>query len=631
MPAVVPGGSPNSPTPNQEPQGPGPRAFSWPMLLILAFMLVGMWLWRTGVQAPSHQPVDYSTLFNWIAQGKLESVVVTGQSVQGKLKTTEQLDGRSVIEFSSVVPLADDALMQELRKQGVRVRVSNEEQPLALQILLALLPWALIIGLWWFMAKRLQKSLGSGGPFGFNKSKSRKFERSSSVNVTFDDVAGLKSAKQDLQEIVQFMREPERFRKLGGKIPRGVLLVGPPGTGKTLLARAVAGESGVAFFSISASEFVEMFVGMGAARVRELFAEAKKAAPAIVFIDEIDAVGRSRGAGMGGGHDEREQTLNQLLSEMDGFDRNDMTVVLAATNRPDVLDAALLRPGRFDRRVVIDRPELAARLAILNVHTKGKPLGPDVDLTQVAKNTPGFSGADLANLVNEAALGATRRNAEVIEKQDFTSAYDKIVLGDPREAMLAPEEKNRVAVHEAGHAVVARFSAHSEPPSRVSIIPRGMALGVTQQTPVTDRHILTQVQLQSRLQVLMGGYAAERSILGDISTGAENDLKQATELASKMVAHYGMSEKFGPVHYDYASEHLFLGQKLSDGNTSDATVHAIEAEARTLLTHALNEAKRLIRERRADFDRLVLVLLEQETAELEQLAKVFGDPIPSAG
>jgi cell division protease FtsH len=463
------------------------------------------------------------------------------------------------------------------------------------------------------------------------KNKSRKFERSASVNVTFEDVAGLKAAKQDLQEIVQFLREPERFKRLGSKIPRGVLLVGPPGTGKTLLARAVAGESQVAFFSISASEFVEMFVGVGAARVRELFAEAKKSAPAIIFIDEIDAVGRSRGVGIGGGHDEREQTLNQLLSEMDGFDRNDLTIVLAATNRPDVLDPALLRPGRFDRRVVVDRPELSARLAILKVHTKSKPLAPDVDLQHIASSTPGFSGADLANLVNEAALAATRRGAEAIARRDFDAAYDKIVLGDPREAKLDVEEKQRVAIHEAGHATVARFSQHAEPPRRVSIIPRGMALGVTQQSPGVDRHIMTQGQLEAQLRVLMAGYAAERVVLGNVSSGAENDLKQATQIASKMVAHYGMSHKIGPVHYEYAAEHPFLGQRSSaDGSASEITLHAIEDEARKLLTRALSEAQELVAAHRQRYDALVALLLEQETLEHEQLAQVFSGGAPTS-
>jgi cell division protease FtsH len=482
-----------------------------------------------------------------------------------------------------------------------------------------------------FLSRRFQRMAGGNPLGGMLKSRGRRFEKNTKVDVTFDDVAGLKAAKQDLEEIVDYLKEPERFRKLGGKVPRGVLLVGPPGTGKTLLARAVAGESQVAFFSISASEFIEMFVGVGAARVRELFDDAKKTSPAIVFIDEIDAVGRSRGAGLGGGHDEREQTLNQLLSEMDGFDRNDLTIVLAATNRPDVLDPALLRPGRFDRRVIVDRPELAARRAILGVHTKGKPLGASVDLQRLAEITPGFSGADLANLVNEAALFATRRGADALEQEDFLAAYDKIVLGDPREAKLNAEEKRRVAVHEAGHAVVTRMLPDAETLNRVSIIPRGMALGVTQQTPAADRHIMTEKELHARLQVLMGGYAAERVVLGQVSTGAENDLKQATQLASKMVAHYGMSERIGPVYYEHQSEHPFLGQRIAtDGGTSDATISAIETEARRILGGALEAAKRVITSHRDKFDRLVQLLLEEETLERPELDLLFDGPAPPA-
>ena len=443
--------------------------------------------------------------------------------------------------------------------------------------------------------------------------------------MTFDDVAGLANAKRDLSEIVEFLKQPELFASLGAKIPRGVLLVGPPGTGKTLMARAVAGEADVPFYSISASEFVEMFVGVGAARVRELFTEAKKNAPSIVFIDELDGVGRARGTGLGGGHDEREQTLNQLLSEMDGFDRGDLVVVIAATNRPDVLDSALLRPGRFDRRVVIDLPEAGARKAILGVHTKGKPLAADVDLEQVAATTPGFSGADLANLANEAALAATRRRADAITRADFSAAYDKLVLGDPREGKLRLVEKKRVAVHESGHAVIAWATPEAEPLSRVSILPRGMALGATQQIAPEDRHLHTRAELDARVLVLLGGYAAEQVVLGEISTGAENDLGEATRLASKMVAHYGMSQALGPVRYDIREEHAFLGQRIAtDSGTSDATVHAIETEARALLARALTTATAALTAHRAELDRLGAALLEEETLERDRLDELLG-------
>jgi cell division protease FtsH len=498
---------------------------------------------------------------------------------------------------------------------------------------MTLLPWVLIFAAWAWVSRRARAMLGTGGPFaGLTKSSGRKFDKTTSVSVTFDDIAGLQNAKNDLMEIVAFLKEPERFRKLGGKVPRGVLLVGPPGTGKTLLARAVAGESGVPFFSISASEFIELFVGLGAARVRDLFKEAKKSSPTIVFIDEIDAVGRSRGTGLGGGNDEREQTLNQLLSEMDGFNRTDMVVVMAATNRPDVLDPALLRPGRFDRRVLVDRPEIVARKAILNVHVRGKPLAPDVDLGAIAENTVGFSGADLANLVNEAALNATRRGGDSISAADFAAAFDKIILGDPRETKLDATEKRRVAVHESGHAVVAQFTEEADPPHRISIIPRGMSLGATHQRPAPDRHLMPESQLEARLRVFMGGYAAERLVLGSISTGAENDLREATRLASRMVASFGMSERLGPVYYEHETEHPFLGARVAlDTGASAATAAAIEEEARKILAHALAEASELLALHREQLDRLITVLLEKESLEKDEIGVVLGpSPEPSA-
>ncbi|HTB61018.1 MAG TPA: ATP-dependent zinc metalloprotease FtsH [Polyangia bacterium] len=601
-------------------------------MLILPLMLMGMWLWKSYSEGSAQPPVAYSQLYQWIEQGKVESIVLDGEVVSATLKSPETLDGRQIKALQTNVPTNDQQLLPLLRQKGVRINVMSQRQPFALQILFTLLPWALIIAAWFWISKRARGMLGAGGPLGgLIKNQSRKFDKATSVNVTFNDIAGLKAAKSDLQEIVQFLKEPERFQRLGGKVPRGVLLAGPPGTGKTLLARAVAGESGVPFFSISGSEFIEMFVGLGAARVRDLFKEAKKSAPTIVFIDEIDAVGRSRGTGLGGGNDEREQTLNQLLSEMDGFDRTDLVVVIAATNRPDVLDPALLRPGRFDRRILVDRPELAARKAILGVHTKGKPLAPDVNLDVVAQNTPGFSGADLANLVNEAALSATRKARDSIAADDFAEAFDKIVLGDLREAKLDAKEKRRVAVHESGHAVVARFSADAEPLHRVTIIPRGMALGATQQSPGEDRHLMAQAELESRLRVLMGGYASERLVLGSISTGAENDLKEATRLASHMMAHYGMSERLGPVYYEHEAEHPFLGQRIgSESGTSAATISVIEEEARRVLARALEEASAMLAQRRQELDRLVAALLEHETLERDELAVILGPTVATS-
>ncbi|HVJ18021.1 MAG TPA: ATP-dependent zinc metalloprotease FtsH [Polyangiaceae bacterium] len=620
---------PNGSVPPEVPeQRPG-----WRGWFFLGLLLVAFWIWEhyATTEEGGLTSISYTSFFTAVEAQQVQSVVLKGQSVTGKFKKEEKIEGHPLQAFRTMVPSQEDPdLVPKLREHGVEVDVKSEEQPLGLQILLSLLPFALIVGAWIWLSRRAQSMMGPGGALGgVLKGKSRRFEKEGQVNVKFDDVAGLRSAKQDLQEIVQFLKEPERFRRLGGKVPRGVLLVGPPGTGKTLLARAVAGEAGVPFFSINGSEFIELFVGVGASRVRELFEEAKKVAPAIIFIDEIDAVGRSRGAGLGGGHDEREQTLNQLLSEMDGFTRNDLTIVLAATNRPDVLDAALLRPGRFDRRVVIDRPELSARQAILEVHTKGKPLEPDVELTTLAGNTPGFSGADLANLVNEAALNATRRGADAIGMSDFTEAFDKIVLGDPRETKLEPAEKRRVAVHEAGHAVVAHFSPNAEPPQRVTIIPRGMALGVTQQTPGADRHLYTEPQLNDNLRMLLGGYAAEQVMLESISSGAENDLKKATELAFKMVAHWGMSPKVGPVYHEHRTEHPFLGQTLAtEGGTSDATVHVIEDETAGILRQAMDAAKRIVSEHREALQRLVDHLLEYEGIEKADLVKVLGPGAP---
>ncbi len=602
------------------------------MLALLGLMFAAMWFWKTNAESTTETPIPYSTFYNWARDGKIESVVLDGEGLSAKLKAPENVNGKSIKSFHSNLAPNDQNLLPILHEKEVRIEVKSQQQPFGVQVLMTLLPWVLIIGVWVWMSRRAKGMLGAGGPFGaFMGNKGRKFDKATSVQVTFDDVAGSKAAKNDLWEIVEFLKEPERFRRLGGKVPRGVLLVGPPGTGKTLLARAVAGESGVPFYSISASEFIEMFVGLGAARVRDLFKEAKKNAPAIVFIDEIDAVGRARGAGLGAGHDEREQTLNQLLSEMDGFERNDLVVVIAATNRPDVLDPALLRPGRFDRRVLVDRPELAARKAILAVHSKGMPLAPDVNLQHVAENTVGFSGADLANLVNEAALSATRQGRDNIIAENFSEAFDKIVLGDPRDTKLDAKEKNRVAIHESGHALVARFSSETDPPNRVSIIPRGMALGVTQQSPSMDRHIMAQGELEARLRVLMAGYAAERLVLGSISTGAENDLKEATRLATHMVAHYGMSPRLGPVYYDHDAEHAFLGQRMAtESGTSPATISVIEEEARQILGRALSEATDVITTQRGRFDRLVSMLLEHESLERDDLAHIFDPPTEPA-
>ena len=604
----------------------------WSWIVLAVLIAATFWLWSTSSSTPPGATVDYSTAVSWVQQGKVKSVVLKDSQMVGTLNAPITQAGHPITRFQTQTPAKDDRLLPRLEDKHVAIKVENAEPNVLVRLLFSVLPWVLIIGVWWWLTRRAQQMMvAGGGPLGGFIKRGKKFEKALSTNVTFDDVAGLASAKRDLSEIVQFLKEPQRFRQLGAKIPRGVLLVGPPGTGKTLLARAVAGEAEAPYYSITASEFVEMFVGVGAARVRELFEEAKKNAPAIIFIDEIDAVGRARGTGLGGGHDEREQTLNQLLAEMDGFDPSTGVVVMAATNRPDVLDAALLRPGRFDRRVVVDLPEAGAREAILEVHTKDKPLGDDVDLEDVAASTVGFSGADLANLANEAALAATRRRAEKIERVDFSAAYDKLVLGDPREGKLREVEKRRVAVHESGHAIAAWATPESEPLHRVSILPRGMALGATQQVPPEDRHLHTRKELEARLLVLLGGYAAERTVLGDLSTGAEHDLREASRLAQKMVAQYGMSD-LGPVYYEVHEAQPFLGARIAtDGGASDETLHAIEDASRQLLGRSLDTAMQMLSRHRAQLDKLVVALLANETLERDALDALLGPREPGPG
>jgi cell division protease FtsH len=596
-----------------------------PLVIVLS-----LWAWRyADAEGTDGVEIPYSQFYALVAGDKVARVRLSGFDVHGHFKAPDELQGKTTDRFRTVVPVQPDTtLLPLLHEHNVVVAVDSGEQPLAVRFLVSILPFALLLGGWVWLSRRAERKIGPGSGLlaGISQGRTHRFSEETDVKVRFDDVAGLGSAKRDLREVVEFLREPARFQRLGAHVPRGILLVGPPGTGKTLLARAVAGEAGVPFFSINGSEFIELFVGVGASRVRELFELAKKSAPAIVFIDEIDAVGRSRGTGLGGGHDEREQTLNQLLSEMDGFARNDLTIVLAATNRPDVLDSALLRPGRFDRRVLVDRPERAARNAILEVHTRNKPLGPDVSLEVLATATPGFSGADLANLVNEAAILATRRGATSIGATDFADAQEKIEVGDPRETPLSPAERQRIAVHESGHAIVAHLAEHAEPVQRVTIIPRGMTLGSTRQAPGEDKHVATRSELKERLRVLLGGYAAEQVLLGETSSGAEQDLKQATEIAYDMVAHYGMSDAVGPVFYQRQIEHPFLGQRLaSDGSVGDAATDMVDGEVRRALTTAAAEAKAVVEQYRPMIDRLVQALLEHETVEQDELGRLLSD------
>jgi cell division protease FtsH len=634
MPAAVPPRSGRGPTP---PPGGTDSKISRRMLLALPLMLAAMWLWKSTVEGRAQPPIAYSQLYDWIKAGKVQSIVIAGDSVDATLKSPEKLDGRTVKTFHTSMPPNDPAFLPLLREKGVAITVKSQKQPFAVEMLMTLLPWALIIGAWVWMSRRARSMLSTGGPLGgFLKSPGRKFDKTASVKVTFEDIAGLKAAKADLQEIVQFLKEPDRFRRLGGKVPRGVLLVGPPGTGKTLLARAVAGESGVPFFSISASEFIELFIGLGAARVRDLFTEAKKSAPAIILIDEIDAVGRSRGAGLGGGNDEREQTLNQLLSEMDGFDRSDLVVVIAATNRPDVLDPALLRPGRFDRHVTLDRPDIRGRRQILDVHARNKPLEAAVDLDVLARQTPGFSGADLANLINEAALLAARRGKRLVAMKEFEEAKDKVMMGTERKSMVMTEDEKRMtAYHEAGHAIVALHEPASDPIHKATIIPRGRALGMVMRLPERDSYSYHRDKMYANLAVSMGGRVAEEVIFGydKVSSGASSDIQYATQLARDMVTRWGMSDALGPLQYADPDEEVFLGYSVNrTRQMSNETAQAIDKEIRKVVEDGYARAKHLLDENRGELESLAQALLEYETLSGDEIKKVIaGESIDRGG
>ncbi len=530
----------------------------------------------------------------------------------------------STVRVKVNIPTNDPTLLKVLRKNKVEIYVKPPEKtPWYVSILGSWLPFILLIAIWIFFMRQMQ--VGGGKALSFGKSKAR-LVSDSGKKVTFADVAGIEEAKEEVQEIIEFLKDPKRFQRLGGKIPKGVLLVGPPGTGKTLLAKAIAGEAGVPFFSISGSEFVEMFVGVGAARVRDLFDQAKRHAPCIIFIDEIDAVGRHRGAGLGGGHDEREQTLNQLLVEMDGMDTSEGIILVAATNRPDILDPALLRPGRFDRRVVIPRPDVKGREEILRVHTRNKPLAPSVDLSVIAKATPGFSGADLANLVNEAALLAARKDREVIEMDDFEEAKDKIIMGVERKSMIiSDEEKRNTAFHEAGHALVAKLIPGTDPVHKVTIIPRGMALGLTQQLPTDDRYNYTKEQLLKSITVLLGGRAAEEVVLHHQTTGAANDLERATEIARKMVCQFGMSDRLGPLTFGKKDELVFLGKELATHKEySEKTAEEIDEEVARIVRECYLEAKTILSNNFEVLNALARTLLEKEVLSSDELDRILS-------
>ncbi|MGB5328069.1 MAG: ATP-dependent zinc metalloprotease FtsH [Gammaproteobacteria bacterium] len=610
----------------QQQQLPWWRYIAWFIVLVI---FSWYFLNTAGV---NQQILSYSDFKTRVAEDQVAWVKFQGDQVSGEFlqphMSSADGDSRSSSLFMTTLPpVQDPELISLLEQHDVEIHALSGEAHWLTKALIGVIPWILIIGLFWYATGRMQKSLGGlggGGLFDFGKSRAKRFRQQDS-DLSFDNVAGLENAKRDLHEIVGYLKDPQHYRKLGAKIPRGILLMGPPGTGKTLLAKAVAGEANVPFFSISGSEFIEMFVGVGASRVRDMFASARKEAPSIIFIDEIDSVGRARGTGLGGGHDEREQTLNQILGEMDGFDPHEAVVVLAATNRPDVLDAALLRPGRFDRKITLDLPDKKARRAILDIHAVDVPLADDVELDRLAALTVGFSGADLENLVNEAALLSGRDNRETVGMEALLNARDKIVLGSKRELIIGDEEKNLVAHHEAGHALVASLLPTADPLDKVTIIPRGRSLGATEQIPEEEHYNLRQGYVRDRIGVMLGGRAAEQLVFGEVSSGAEDDLKQATRLARHMVTHWGMSEKLGPVAFRRGEEHIFLGREMTQQRDfSEHTAQIIDDEISALLKDIEHQVSALLEQHRAQLEALASALLEKETLEADEIQSICG-------
>jgi cell division protease FtsH len=589
----------------------------WLVIVLSAFLL---WeVVRASNSGQKEKEVNFSQFLNDVDQGQVKEVTITGQEVRGKYRNDNS-------GFHLTAPANFPDMIKMLRDKGVTINIRDINSG-SWTWLINLAPLALLAALWFFMIRQMQT--GGNKALSFGKSRARLLSMQQK-KVTFKDVAGVDEAKEELKEIIEFLREAQKFQKLGGRIPKGVLLVGPPGTGKTLLARAVAGEANVPFFSISGSDFVEMFVGVGASRVRDLFEQGKKNAPCIIFIDEIDAVGRHRGAGLGGGHDEREQTLNQLLVEMDGFESNEGVILMAATNRPDVLDPALLRPGRFDRRVVVSRPDVRGREEILRVHTRKIPLADDVDLSVLARGTPGFSGADLANMVNEAALAAARQNRKAVLMYDFELAKDKVLMGVERKSLLlTDEEKKNTAFHEAGHALVAAKLPYSDPLHKVTIIPRGMALGVTMQLPIDDRHNYYRNYLETEIAILMGGRLAEEIFLSQMSTGAGNDIERATELARKMVCEWGMSD-LGPLTFGKKEEQIFLGREIAQHRDySEATAVKIDEEVRRLVGQGYNTAKQVLSQNQDLLVKIANALIEREVLDANEIKMIIdGKELP---
>ena len=587
--------------------------------LVIALVLMTVFNQFSTRQA-AQKAIEYSQFIEEVKQGRIAKVTIEGRVLKG-VKTSGE-------RFTTYSP-SDPWLVSDLLKNGVIIEAKPEEEPsLLMNIFVSWFPMLLLIGVWIFFMRQMQGG-GRGGAFSFGKSRARMLDESNNT-ITFADVAGCEEAKEEVAELVEFLRDPSKFQKLGGRIPRGVLMVGNPGTGKTLLAKAIAGEAKVPFFSISGSDFVEMFVGVGAARVRDMFEQAKKHAPCIVFIDEIDAVGRQRGAGLGGGNDEREQTLNQLLVEMDGFETNSGVIVIAATNRPDVLDPALLRPGRFDRQVVVPLPDIRGREQILQVHMRKVPMAPDVKADVIARGTPGFSGADLANLVNEAALFAARANKRLVDMEDFERAKDKIVMGAERRSIVMPEhERKNTAYHEAGHAVVAKLMPRTDPVHKVTIIPRGRALGVTMQLPEQDRYSMDRETILQNIAVLFGGRIAEEVFMGQMTTGASNDFERATDLARNMVTRWGMSDELGPMVYGENEGEVFLGRSVTvHKNVSETTMQKVDSEIRRIVDQQYRLARRLIEEHRDKVETMARALLEWETLDSDQINDIMEGRAP---
>jgi cell division protease FtsH len=631
------------------------KPFNWRTLIWMFLVWVLFLYLFSGILSPTPaaRTISYTKFKQLVRNGRVAEVTLKGDRISGKFRQTKSekekeqkpapAKGKSIFQifgipqknesetahFNTIKPaLQDPELLSLLEKNDVTIRAETPQRSWWSTLLITLLPWVLILGLIFYAGKKMRQRMGGGmggGIFGFAKSKARLFDKKN-IEVTYRDVAGLDNAKKELQEIKEYLKDPSRFKALGGKLPKGLLLVGPPGVGKTLLAQATAGEADVPFYSISGSEFIEMFVGVGASRVRDMFKMAKKDAPAIIFIDEIDSIGRVRGTGLGGGHDEREQTLNQILSEMDGFAPHESVVVMAATNRPDVLDPALIRPGRFDRRITLSLPQKKARQKILETHTREVPLAEDVNLENLAQRTPGLSGADLENLVNEAALLAARKNKQKVEAEDFDQAHDKILMGLEREDVIKDEEKNMIACHEAGHALLAELLPGADPLQKVTIIPRGRSLGATEQLPQEERHNIKRSYLLNRLAIMLGGRVAEKVVFKDVSTGAADDLKKATELARRMVCQWGMSDKIGPVTFRLGETHPFLGRELTESRDfSEHTARLIDDEIQSMIRNMEKKAEEILTANRERLDALTEQLVEHETLTKEEVDKILEE------